>query len=41
MTTIDTLSAVFRDTIMAHRSVRQTGEMNFNLSSPGHLKLSH
>ena len=28
MTTIDTSSAVFRDTIMAYRSARQAGEMD-------------
>ena len=28
MTTTDTSSAVFKDTIMAYRSVRQAGEMD-------------
>ena len=28
MTTIDTTSAVFKDTIMAYRSARQAGEMD-------------
>ena len=28
MTTIDTTSAMFKDTIMAYRSARQAGEMN-------------
>ena len=28
MTAIDTLSAVFKDTIMAYRSARQAGEMD-------------
>ena len=28
MTTIDTSSAVFKDTIMAYRSARQAGEMD-------------
>ena len=28
MTTVDTSSAVFKDTIMAYRSARQAGEMD-------------